>query len=464
MGQELMRSRYADKSLMKVVDPNKEWCDRYEFAMAAFCGAAAGLVDAVFIKNPEMQKAGAKLGKFTDEQVNNVVIRFARMVPGHPQIRDVHDAISFLERRFKVNYDQHNSKEVGGKHSLTPKDHHRKSIPHSATLVGLVFAIIDQMRETSTTVSGGKIYCTRTADGSVHLQGRTFQEKLFAAFVNWMGHCMSDVAGSSNSAKIGHRGMGLAMPGTEILMFCGLEIDDNGKTVEKVMTEAFCRGYDLRFGLTQMAAVSFQKAITAACWVFKRHCLDGRPWAECVPLEREGSLRMMQLVGNGALCMVDAGNAALKSGGEPVEFVLNFNFSAALQLAYLVLHEFDVRMGIELEKRMNALYDEVLHVSTPAERRNIQKMDERLRNYQLSLDQKYILFCVQVEGSEAEFMQTLKATDARFVSVHRRADASAEHAHANGVKEKKILDSVADLDAKVGVQRKRGFLNRLKKQ
>ena len=43
MGQELMRSHYADKSLMKAVDPNREWCDQYEFALAAFCGAAAGL-------------------------------------------------------------------------------------------------------------------------------------------------------------------------------------------------------------------------------------------------------------------------------------------------------------------------------------------------------------------------------------------------------------------------------------
>ena len=49
MGQELMKSRYTDKSLMKAVDPNKEWCDRYEFAMAAFCGAAAGLVDAFLL-------------------------------------------------------------------------------------------------------------------------------------------------------------------------------------------------------------------------------------------------------------------------------------------------------------------------------------------------------------------------------------------------------------------------------
>lgn len=87
-----------------------------------------------------------------------------------------------------------------------------------------------------------------------------------------------------------------------------------------------------------------------------------------------------------------------------------------------------------------------------------------MRNYQLSLDQKYLLFCIQVEGSEVEFMQTLKATDARFASVHRRADASAEHARTGGVKEEKILNSVSELDAKLGVERKKGFLERFKKR
>ena len=285
-----------------------------------------------------------------------------------------------------------------------------------------------------------------------------------AAFANWRGHCMSDVAGRKGSARNGRRGMGLAIPGTEVLMFSGVKVGKEEELLGNVMTEAFRRGYDFRVGVAQGLVLGFQKAATAVCWAFKRHYLDGRPWAECVPLEREGSLRMMQLVGNGALCMVDAGNAALKSGGEPVEFVLNFNFSAALQLAYLVLHEFDVRTGIELEKRMDALYDEVLHVSTPLERRNIQKMDERLRNYQLSLDQKYLLFCVQVEGSEAEFMQTLKATDAWYASMHKRADASAKHARTGGVKEEKILNSVSELDAKLGVERKKGFLGRFKKQ
>ena len=56
------------------------------------------------------------------------------------------------------------------------------------------------------------------------------------------------------------------------------------------------------------------------------------------------------------------------------------------------------------------------------------------------------------------------ATDARFASVHRRADASAKHARTGGVKEEKILNSVSELDAKLGVERKKGFLERFKKR
>lgn len=76
MGQELMKSRYTDKSLMKAVDPNKEWCDRYEFAMAAFCGAAAGLVDAFLLGDVSNAKSESVLKSFSDERVEKVVMAY----------------------------------------------------------------------------------------------------------------------------------------------------------------------------------------------------------------------------------------------------------------------------------------------------------------------------------------------------------------------------------------------------
>ena len=453
MKQSLAKSRYADNSIKRNVDPSKDWCDRYEFAMAAFCGAAAGLLDAVFLGSARSESA---LSKLSDEQVGKIVMAYARLQGNDP--RDLTEAIGFLERKYKVNYDQRSGKDVGGVTKLSTLDHHIKSLAHAPSLVGLTFSIIDQLRDKSTVISGGKLFVVDTKGGMTHLSGKGVQEKLVAAFANWLGHCMSDVAGSRNSAG---RGTGLPIPGMELLMFSRIRVGKDDELLSEVVTKAFRQGYDFRIGVAQGTVLGFQKATTAVCWAFKQHYLDHRPWAECIPLESEGSLRMMQLVGNGALCMVDVGNAALKSKGEPAEFVLSFNFSAALQLAYLVLHEVDVRTGAEIERRMSKLYDELLHVSTPIERRNIRKMDERLQKYQMSLDQEYRLFCIQVESSEAEFMRTLKATETWYASVGKRADAAALHAKNVGVKDEKIIHSKTEMKAMLGEQK--GFWERFKK-
>lgn len=267
MGQELMKSRYTDKSLMKAVDPNKEWCDRYEFAMAAFCGAAAGLVDAFLLGDVSNAKSESVLKSFSDERVEKVVMAYSRMLGG--KANDLSGAIAFLEKKYKVNYDQRSGKDVSGMFELSAIDHHIKSLAHAPSLVGLTFSIIDQLRDTSTMFSGGKLYVINTSGGEIHVHGKGVKEKLVAAFANWLGHCMSDVAGSKGSARNGRRGMGLAMPGTEVLMFSGLKVGKEEELLGNVMTEAFRRGYDFRVGVAQGLVLGIQAALSG------RQTVDG---------------------------------------------------------------------------------------------------------------------------------------------------------------------------------------------
>lgn len=257
MGQELMKSRYTDKSLMKAVDPNKEWCDRYEFAMAAFCGAAAGLVDAFLLGDVSNAKSESVLKSFSDERVEKVVMAYSRMLGG--KANDLSGAIAFLEKKYKINYDQRSEKDVSGMFELSAIDHHIKSLAHAPSLVGLTFSIIDQLRDTSTMFSGGKLYVINTSGDEIHVQGKGVKEKLVAAFANWLGHCMSDVAGSKGSARNGRRGMGLAIPGTEVLMFSGLKVGKEEELLGNVMTEAFRRG--------TISALVLHKGW---CWVFRK--------------------------------------------------------------------------------------------------------------------------------------------------------------------------------------------------
>lgn len=122
---------------------------------------------------PNLNRA---LKNFSDERVEKVVMAYSRMLGN--KSNDLSGAIAFLERKYKVNYDQRSSKEVSGMFGLSAMDHHIKSLAHAPSLVGLTFSIIDQLRDTSTMFSGGKLYVVNTSGSEIHIQGKGVREKL----------------------------------------------------------------------------------------------------------------------------------------------------------------------------------------------------------------------------------------------------------------------------------------------
>ena len=64
-------------------------------------------------------------------------------------------------------------------------------------------------------------------------------------------------------------------------------------------------------------------------------------WKECIPikLSNKPELRRMLLVGHGCLCLVDAADAAIRSGGEIMSFALHINFVAWTKFANLGFQE-----------------------------------------------------------------------------------------------------------------------------
>ena len=119
-------------------------------------------------------------------------------------------AISFLEKKFKVPYDQ----SVGGGIfkellNLTPDNHHFKSLGHNATLLGLFFSILNQFTNTSSFIADGELITLNNSDSHFELEGHNIPSKLFCGFANWFGHLISDISGSSTSKG---RGMGIPSP------------------------------------------------------------------------------------------------------------------------------------------------------------------------------------------------------------------------------------------------------------
>ncbi|MDW0113054.1 hypothetical protein QT711_07635 [Sporosarcina saromensis] len=335
----------------KMVTPN---CDRYDYAIAATCGAVAGLIDSFFVGMP----GDSKLGKWTDQQVDNVVVKFAQTIwradkNNGAQLRtepeNIAQAIGFLERKFKVNYDARYAADlVMGEETLNmrPSDHHLKSLGHSPDIIGLFFSLLDQFTGKASFIADGRIIRLEPIEGTnaYKLQGENFLAKLYCGFANWLGHLLSDISGSSGTRghNDGRRGAGIPLPFYSLFQLCdfgSIEVNGQSKTFAEFSTAVFESGYDARFGITMAIPVAFNEIAIRLLWALKSKFYHKRSWKESLPIGNKPELRRMLLVGHGTLCVVDGADAALRAGGNPLLFATRMNMVAWSRLAFSGLLE-----------------------------------------------------------------------------------------------------------------------------
>jgi len=309
-------------------------CDKYDYMIAGTCGLIGGLIDVFFVGLPGQ---GA-LTHFTDDLTNTAVQKFARF-NGWSGPREGHDAtasaIGFLEQNFKVNYDHRHGGDVDGLFKMSTKNHHIKSLGHSPDLVGLFFSIVDQFNSTAHFVDGGRIITIDTK--TFELQGADVISKFFAGFTNWLGHLFSDVAGSSGAEG---RGSGIPIPFYSLLQFINFgEFGQHRQTFAKVAVQVFENGYDLRHGMALSIPVLITELLTRLMWTVKQRFYHKKSWDSCIPSASNPELRRMLLIGHGSLCLVDTTDAALRSGGNMIQFMLRSNLLAWARFGTLTLKE-----------------------------------------------------------------------------------------------------------------------------
>ncbi|EKO3692666.1 hypothetical protein P0F02_000698 [Vibrio metschnikovii] len=313
-------------------------CDKYDYLLAGTCGVIGGLIDVFFVGLPGQ----GKLTTFTDKAVDQSVEMFAKACGWKASSKggdSTQSAIGFLERNFKINYDQTTTNGKNGTgglvNNLSMKNHHLKSLGHSPDLVGLFFSILNQFTNTSTFVTNGKIITIETE--SFELQGSNFIAKVFCGFVNWLGHLFSDMAGSSGSLS---RGAGIPIPFYNWLLLINVgEFGKHKQTFATIATKVFEQGYDFRHGLAMAIPVLITELLTRIMWVCKKRFYHKAEWADCIPTATNPELRRMLLVAHGTLCLVDAGDAALRSGGDMVQFLLRTNLIGWVRFGHLAYKE-----------------------------------------------------------------------------------------------------------------------------
>ena len=189
-------------------------CDKYDYLVAVACGAVGGIVDIFGVGAP----GNSVLGKWTDAQVDNAVKGFAKLSGWTPKVGkadSIASAVGFLEKKYKINYDQRYSADVNSLFNMSTKNHHMMSLAHSPDIVGLFFSILNQFTSTASFVSNGQLVTVHTE--TFELLGGNVVSKIFCGIVNWFGHIMSDIAGSSGSRGNSGRGTGIVMPFFDLL-------------------------------------------------------------------------------------------------------------------------------------------------------------------------------------------------------------------------------------------------------
>ncbi len=354
------------KRLREDYTMKKTNCDKYDYFIAAFCGAASGLIDAFFVGMPKE----SKLGNWTDEKVDNIVIKFSQSVWNSDKKNGVtkskkapeviESAIGYLERRFKVNYDARyvSDLEIGNKIlNMNAKNHHLKSLGHSPDFIGLFFSILDQFTGKNSFVSDGRIIRVKPVKNNFELKGGNFFAKLFSGFCNWIGHIMSDVSGSSGTR--GHinsgRGAGIPIPFFEMFQLCdfgSFKVNDEQKTLAEFSVKIFESGYDARYGLTMAIPVAINEVMIRLLWAIKSHFYHKNSWNDSIPIGDKPELRRMLLVGHGSLCVLDSIDAGIHSRGNMLTFVLHLNLLAWSRFAFTGLQEI---RSIYSKKALNIL-------------------------------------------------------------------------------------------------------------
>ena len=394
MGDINIQSIREDKDLKAVFYHDK--CDKYDYLIAAGCGVIAGLVDIFLVGEPR----DSKLQVWTDAQVDKTVMAFAKTCGWTPKAgkeNSVASAIGFLEKKFPVNYDQRHTGDVGALFTMGTKNHHMKSLAHSPDVIGLFFSILNQFTSTSSFLHDGQLITIQT--DTFELQGHDFVSKLFCGVTNWFGHLMSDVAGSSGATK---RGSGVVIPFFELFQLCdfgSFQVGKHRNTLATVATKVFQEGYDARFGLTMAIPVVLCDLSIKLIWAIKHYFYHKRPLLECLPTKRHDDLRIMLIIGDGMLCMMDGADAAIRSGGNWVNFFLRLNIVAWYRLVVLVFREVCIRLGISfpMQKQLDAYIriNEALSLYLA----ELEKIDLEL--YKKETEQ-YNLLLAKLESADSE--------------------------------------------------------------
>ena len=421
----------------------KPQCDKLDYALAASSGALCGLIDVFLVGKP----GESPIGNITDKWFSNRIMDFAGLCGWDGKDKDsLSSAIGFLEKKFKIPYDQRGAGDAASEiFDLNQSNHHFKSLGHNPTLLGLFFSILDQFTNQSHFVSGGELISLQNADDGFELQGNSIPAKLFCGFVNWFGHLISDISGSSGSKG---RGMGIPSPlwtwTNDIIAIkrqLNLPVFKFEKNLNELALNIFKKGFDFRFQTAQAIPVFINEIIVRLIYAIRRMMnylvttkeesrSASAMWNACEPFSNP-TIKRMLTVAHGTFCLLDLGDAAIRgfmTGGG------TFNVSEFfLRLNIVGVGRFTISLYGEAKRAMNIR-------TTESNAQFARKEMTIVNNY---LDGLSELSKIYDDSHLVDFIDDLKHSNVYIQAFEK----SAHLAEQRKVPEEKILRTKPDIDS-----------------
>lgn len=380
--------------------------DGYDYAIAISSGIIAGLIDSFFVGEWNFKNAK----KQSNIAINKKILDFAKKDPRYIPWCDgvgksarwkrrepdrLTSAVEFLEEKYILPGDNDWKFKGSG---ISASSHHLDDFCHHPTLVGMICCILVQF-------SGNAKYHTSAGDVitvpvSVNEYGNLVSEKVFgkvfAGVVNWFfcaaqtlknqkGHLMSDMAGSISAVKDKKGGAGV--PGTVMSTLKELSAlpcfkdtsfaenlrkaykngIGNGKSqldlgIFNNLFDGASSKYDMRTEMAvkheferQSVPVIINEIIVRSFYFIRRfveqmkvkQSLMEIEWKKLLPMNNRTIVRMMTIA-SGTFCLVDLGDAAIRSGIESGGNMPVFFNKFILRVNFIGIGRFAVAVGADL--------------------------------------------------------------------------------------------------------------------
>ena len=245
--------------------------------------------------------------------------------------------------------------------------------------------------------------------------------------------------------------MGVPIPFMNMFQLCdfgSFYIGDDKTNLANVMVRVYEEGYDLRHGGAMAVPVVLEELMIRIIWVIRRRFFKKYPWDACMLSMKNADLRIMLIVGNSILCLLDGTDAAVNSvvkGGNIVSFISRLNLVAWTRLLWLVLAEVQRRVGPVIAEEVKRLENRILYYETAAEKAAIAEFESRLRSLTWSYDKAYREFVYEIESKNKLFYEDLNRL-CQSKDAAEKCKNSGEVAIDGGVDQSKILYNEKDLD------------------